>query len=152
MSNKTYKVSNGGVAISTAITLIQLKAGSANPFELLRATVTQGLSVISSPVEVQILRTSTAGTVTSSTPILFDPRAEASGASGGTSATGITATAEGTAGDILVEAGFNVLNGWVWLPTPEERIFVEAGGYLALKFPTAPDSHTFIAEMVFQEF
>lgn len=152
MSGKVYKVGNGGVVISTAITLIQIAAGAANPLELLRVVISQGLSEISTQEQVQILRTSTAATVTASTPLLMDSRSEASGAVGGTALTGITATVEGTPGDILVDDGFNILNGWTWLATPEERIVVEGGDFIALRFPVAPTSATWRAAIYYKEF
>jgi len=152
MSGQVYVVKNGGVIIATAITIVQIKAGASNPLELLRVVISQGLSESSTQEQVQILRKSVAATVTSATPLLLDPESQAAGAVGGTAATGITGTAEGTDGDILVDDGFNILNGWVWLPTPEERIKVDAGGIIAFKFPIAPASATFRAAMYFQEF
>lgn len=152
MAGKIYVVKNGGVAISTAITVIQIKAGAGNPLELLRVVISQGLSETSTQEQVQILRKTVAATVTSSTPLLLDPDAEVSGAVGGVAATGITASAEGTDGDVLVDDGFNILNGWVWLPTPKEQIKVPAAGIIALKFPVAPTSATWRAAIYYEEF
>lgn len=152
MSQKTYVVTNGGVVISTAITILQIKAGASNPLELIRAQISQGLSETSTQEQVQILRKSAAATVTSVTPLLLDPESQAAAAVGGTAATGKTATVEGTDGDVLVDDGFNILNGWLWLPVPEERIRVDAGGIIAMKFPVAPASATYRATMVFREF
>jgi hypothetical protein len=45
---------------------------------------------------------------------------------------------EGTYTDILYRDNFSVLNGWLWVPTPEERIIVGPSGILGLKFPIAP--------------
>lgn len=151
MGNRTYKVGNGGVIISTAITIIQIKAGDANPFEITRATITQGLSELSTMESIQIIRKSLAATVTASTPILMDPDDSASEAVGGTAATGITATAEGTDTDILVDESFNILNGWNYIPVPEERPRVIGGGIIALLFPVAPASATWRANIYFRE-
>ena len=147
-----YIVGNGGVVISTAITIIQIAAGAANPIEILRATVTQRGSTTSAQPDVQLVRKTAAATVTPATPLLLRGSAPASAAVGGTALTGITATAEGTDGDVLPHQGFNVLTGWVYLPIPEERIWVPGGGIIALKFPTAPATQTWLAEIVFQEF
>lgn len=147
-----YVVENGGVAISTAITIIQLKAGASRGLELLRAKISQAVSETSTQEHIQILRKSAAATVTSRTPLKLNPDDGAADAVGGTAATGITATAEGTDGDVLIEEGFNILNGWEWLPTPEERIVAHAGDFLALKFGTAPASQTWYASLYFREF
>lgn len=149
-SGYVYKVGNGGVAISTAITILQIKAGAA-PLEILRAALTQGLSETSTQERVQILRKTAAATVTSATPLKVNPNDPAALAVGGTAATGYTASAEGTDGDVLVDRGFNILNGFEWIATPEERILVDASGFVALKFPVAPASATFIAEIWFRE-
>lgn len=146
-----YVVRNGAVTVSTAITVIQIKAGASNPLELLRVHASQRGSVTSVQERMQILRKTAAATVTSATPLKYDPSAQAAGAVGGTSATGITATAEGTDGDVLVDEGFNVLTGWTWLPTPEERILVPVSGIVALKFPNAPASQTWNFYTVFRE-
>ncbi len=150
----TYVAKNGdgGAAISTAITILQIKAGAAVPLELIKATIFQSGSATSAMVAIEILRKTAAATVTAFTPRKFDPAAPTAAAAGSTSGTGYTGSAEGTDGDILVEETFNVLNGWIWLPTPEERIKVPAGGIIALKFPSAPASHTWRASMYFREY
>jgi hypothetical protein len=146
-----YEVRNGGVSISTAITVIQIKAG-ASALEILRASIAQRGSTTSTIERIGLVRKSAAATVTSATPIKLCPGDPASLAVGGTSATGITASAEGTDGDILVDETFNIVNGtWAWLPTPEERIRVPQGGLIALKFLTAPGAQTWYASVKFRE-
>ncbi len=146
-----YVVNNRAVTISTAITVIQIKAGASNPLELIRAHISQKGSATSIQEGIQIVRKSAAATVTSFTPLKLDPSWQAAGAVGGTAATGITATAEGTDTDVLIQEGFNVLSGWTWLATPEERILVPVSGIIALKFAAAPASQTWNAYMVFRE-
>ncbi len=146
-----YEVRNGGVSISTAITVIQIKAG-ASALEILRASIGQRGSTTSAIERVGLLRKTAAATVTSATPLKLRAGDPAALAVGGTSATGITATAEGTDGDILVDECFNIVNGtWAWLPTPEERIRVPQGGIIALKFLTAPGAQTWYASVKFRE-
>lgn len=147
----TYVVVYPATAVSTAISIIQIKAGAGGPLEILRAHVSQGLSETSTMEQINIVRKSAAATVTSATPLKFNPADQASLAVGGTAATGTQASAEGTDSDILISEGFNILNGWTWLPTPEERIFVPGGGIIALKFPVAPASFTVRAYIVFRE-
>lgn len=149
-----YIVKNGdaGVIISTAITILQYKAGSAAPALLLRAWLNQGLSEVSTQEQVQILRKTGAATVTSFTPRKMRPNDPTAAGAGGTSATGYTGSAEGTDGDVLVDEGWNILGGgYVWVPSKED-IWIPAGGIIAMKFPVAPASATWRAGFVIREF
>lgn len=125
------------VSVSGAITLVQIKAGAAS-LHLLRAWVSQSGSTVSAMQRVGLVRKSGAATVTSFTPLKLNPNSPASLAVGATDGTGHTASSEGTDGDVLCPDAFNVLNGWVWVPTPEERIVVPQGGIIGLKFLNAP--------------
>jgi hypothetical protein len=150
-AGRTYVVNNLAVTISTAITIIQIKAGATWPLWLVRATLTQKGSTTSAQERVQILRKTAAATVTSATALLYDGDDIAAKAVGGTTSTGITATGEGTDGDVLVDRGFNVLNGFEWVATSFDSILVPAAGFIALKFPTAPASQVWSAQMYFVE-
>lgn len=146
-----YQIQMSAVSVSTAITLLQIKAGTAKAVRILRAWVAQSGSTTSTMQRIRLVRKSAAATVTSFTPILLTG-AQAANAAGGTSATGHTASGEGTDGDILLDDVFNILNGWVWIPTPEERIIVPVGGMIGLKFPAAPGAAlTVTAGIIFDE-
>lgn len=132
-------------------TALQIKAGASNPLEILRVSISQKGSTTSEQIQAQILRKSAAATVTSLTPLKMDPNAPTAGAAGGTAATGYNASVEGTDGDVLIQEGFNVLNGFLYLPVPEERIKVPAGGIVAIKFPDAITSGTYNVEVIFGE-
>lgn len=146
-----YVVKNGdaGVAISTAITVIQVLAGAAS-LELLRCGISQGLSETSTMEHVQVLRKTAAATVTAFTPRRFNFNDPTALAVGGVNATGYTASAEGTDGEVLLDDGWNILNGWQW-KSGEDRIIVPQAGIIAMKFPVAPASATWRAYMVFAE-
>lgn len=141
--------------ISTAITFLQLKAGANNGFVIIRASLTQYGSTTSAQEEIEIVRKSVAATVSTAvagTTLFFrDPNQAAASLTLGTSATGVTATGEGTDGDVILREGFNVLNGWMYIPVPEERIYVPPGGIIGLKFPTSPASQTWKQEVVIME-
>jgi len=137
---RTYKVTLDNVAVTTIKTLIQLKAGTTVPLVLLRAWCSQNSLTSSAMQRIQIVRKIAAATVTSATPLLLDPGDSTSAAVGGTSATGTNASAEGTDGDILYHDNFNVLNGFLWVPVPEERIIIPPGGIVGLKLADAPGS------------
>jgi hypothetical protein len=154
-----YTVLNKAVTVSTAITVIQLKAGANNGMEILRASATQHGSTTSAQESICLVRKSAAATVTAAvdatdttaTITRRDPNQAAASATLGTTATGITASGEGTDANIVLREGFNVLNGWMHLPVPEERTYVPPAGIIALKFLTAPASQTWDFEVVFQE-
>jgi hypothetical protein len=150
-----YILTNNGVSISTAITAIQLKPGVNGPCEILRASMTQGTNTTSSQTAAMLVRKSAGATVTTgvagTTVNKENPVAPTTDASLGATATGITASAEGTNTEQSIKRGFNILNGWEWLPTPEERLIVPQSGFLGLTFMTAPASSTWYAEMSWRE-
>jgi hypothetical protein len=92
-----------------------------------------------------------AATVTGQSPALLSPAMQASKAVSGTTASGITATIEGTDSTVWDEEGFNEVNGWLYLPVPEERIMT-VNRILAMKFPTAPTSAGFITGIGWLEY
>jgi len=151
MTGNVYVVQASIAAVTAAKTLLQIKAGATTPLELIRAEISNSSSEVSDTGELQIVRKSAAATVTSFTPLLYNGITAAADAVGGTAATGHTATAEGTDGDVLYRRGFNVLNGHVWLPTPKERIIVAGAGIIALKSAITITSVTLLAVLVFEE-
>lgn len=152
-ASKVYTVSMTRVAVTGAITLIQLKAGATVPASVIRAVIGQTSSTTSTQQPVQINRKSAAATVTSFTPLTNGPASDpAAAAAGGTSATGTNASGEGTDTNILRQDVWNYLNGWLFLPTPKEYLYVDPATFLGLKFPVAPGSSvTITADLVFEE-
>lgn len=69
----------------------------------------------------------------------------------GTTSTGVTASGEGTETDTILAQGFNILNGFEWLATPDEQIVVPVNGFIKLKFLVAPPSATWYSEITFRE-
>jgi hypothetical protein len=141
--------------ISTAITFIQLKAGTAYGFEILGVTVTQRGSTTSTSESIALVRKTAGATVTTGAigthVFLTDPNMANPNLALGTTSTGVIATAEGTDGDIIQKLGYNILNGYYYLPIPEGRIYVPVSGIIGLKFLTAPASQLWQAEIVIRE-
>lgn len=139
----------------TAVTQIQIQAPTARSITIIRAWVSQASTTTSAQVKVQILRMSAGATVTAATIAAdvrpMDPDDAASTVQVGTAATGFTATVAGTESDIMMSDNFNVVNGWLYLPVPEERIITSGGGRIALKFATAPPAGTYDVGIVFAE-
>jgi hypothetical protein len=151
-----FTLKNLGVTIATAITALQLKAGTNGPVEILRASTGQGSTAVSAQYAAAlVIRKTAAATVTiavAGTNVLKqNPVNPASDLSLGTSATGFTASAEGTDGEETLTRAFNDLNGAEWLASPEERILVPQGGIIGMKFKVAPQSATRYCEYAFRE-
>lgn len=146
MAAGIYVARLDATVVSTARTLVQVNAPATAVLEILKAWVTQTLSEVSTQEEIRLKRVTTAGTGSAFTPILLRP---------GDAAAGATATnnhtAEGTIGDVIIREGFNILNGWIYLPVPEERIIVAPSGRIALEFPVAPASATWTAGIIWRE-
>lgn len=97
------------------------------------------------------------GTYTSTTPAPHMLGGAASGITGGTAGAagtaGTDASAEGAgAVTTTIEEGFNNLNGWLWVPTPEERIIVPTDKAVILKIVGTPTTLTgWTAGITYQE-
>lgn len=152
MSGFGYVVRLSPTALTTAKTLIQVKAG-AGKLVIVEARFYQSTKITGEQLVLQWLRKSAAATVTSFTPLKLNAGAPVALAVGGTAATGTNASAEGTDGDILDEDIFNVINGgWRDIPIPEGRIEVPQAGIIGLKLNTAPAaSMTIGAKLTFVE-
>lgn len=125
-------------SVTTAISILQITAPSTMVLEVVRAWCMQSTSTTSAQQDIELVRKTATVTGTSITPVRLvtgDPTATFTALR--------TATAEGTEGDIPYGEGFNVLNGWLYVPVPEERIWVAPSGMLALKFPATPASATY---------
>lgn len=149
--NDVWRV-RASVATGLGITLLQIKASTTSGFEVLSGSLSQRGSTVSEEDEVCIIRKTVGATVSvavsggvSGNVFSIDPNttSELSSSNGpqlGPQATGFNATAEGTDGDLILRQGFNILNGWAYLPVPEERIWVLPGGIIAVKFMAPPGS------------
>jgi len=129
---------------STAITVIEITNAATEVVEILRAWVTQENVTATGQAGIALVRKTVSITGTSLTTASL---------SSGTSSTTAkhTATGEGTDGAFLIREGFNIVNGWLYLPVPEERITVPPSGMLGLKFMTVPASASYSVGIVWQE-
>jgi hypothetical protein len=128
MKDQTIIASADLVIIHTDSTLA---TGGSN-IRLLRAWCAQGSNETSEQLGIQLaLQASAFGTYTAATPRPHFVGGRVSGIVGGTTGAegtaGVDASANaaGTKTEIVADA-FNNLNGWLWVPTPEERIIVPA--------------------------
>lgn len=150
---REFSISVGGVTLAGATTLIFVNPPSApNPnLEFLRFWLGQSANATSAQQRVQLETQVTAfPTLTSATPVKLkpsDPNASViTGATNGAAGTaGTNASAEGGGAKTSVwEDAFNVLNGWLHVPTPAETRVMPAGfaSGLGLFFPVAPGTLT----------
>ena len=126
MNNQTIIASADLVIIHTDSTL----ASGGSNIRILRAWCSQNETETSQQLGIQLcLQASAFGTYTATTPAPHFIGGRVSGIAGattgaeGTAGTDASANAAGTKTPLLVD-GFNNLNGWLWVPTPEERIIV----------------------------
>lgn len=142
---KVYQVSMSNVAISTAITFIEMVASAARLLEIIEGVLTQEGSTTSANAVAQLVRKSVAATGgTAMTPIPLQPGIGASAFTAKVQG-GTVFSAEGTISDNLDRLGFNVLQGLFYTPTPEGRIWAAPSGIASLKFAVAPASQNWTA-------
>lgn len=150
-ANGVYVARCVPTTFSTAITMIQVATPATTMIEIIRAQVTQTTLTASGMMDVALLKKTGAASVTTFTPIPLREKDSAALCVGGATATGFNASAEGTNGNVLHRESANVLNGWLWIATVEERMTVAPSSFIALTFMTAPTSGSYEAEIVFRE-
>lgn len=156
---REFVISISNSTVISATTLILLTPASApNPsIEFLRFWVGQSANATSVQQRIQVLtQISSWPTVAAFTPAKLkraEPNASVitSFVSNTIGNAGINATVEGGGTkSLVIEDAFNVLNGWLYVPTPPEAIMMGANppvtvataAGLELFFPTAPTTLT----------
>lgn len=162
---RSYLIPATNVSVANqAVSVVFVQAPNAAPIvilEFIRAFVSQAANATSAQQRVQLSRqVSTFPTLTSQAPVALtdnDPASKITGGTAGAAGTsGINASAEGSGGKTVIYGdAFNVLNGWLWVPTPFETITESANSTaegLGLVFPAAPATLTnWNAGLVFKE-
>ena len=150
---REFSVSAGGQTVAGSTTLVFVNpAAAVNPnLEFLRFWVGQSANATSAQQRIQLeTQASAFPTLTSSTPTklkVSDPNASiiTGGTAGAAGTSGVNASAEGAGTKTPVwDDAFNVLNGWLHVPTPAETRVMPAGFAqgLGLFFPVAPATLT----------
>jgi len=150
---REFSISGGGQTVAGATTCVFVNPATApSPnLEFLRYWVGQSANATSAQQRIQIeSQASGFPTLTSSTPTKLkpsDPNASVitGGTAGAAGTSGINASAEGAGTKTaLWDDAFNVLNGWLHVPTPAETRVMPAGYAqgLGLFFPVAPATLT----------
>lgn len=159
-----YAVSMSNTTIVADATLVAIRAAAAaatrgSVLEILSVRV--GCQGVTTNQQLGILLADKAtafGTMTAATPAALSLGGAASGITGGTAqaaaTAGVDASAEG-AGAVtnIVADSFSVLAGWLWVPTPEERILLLPGSNpFIVKIVGTPGTLTgWSANVIFRE-
>ncbi len=148
---RMYSVSNSVAGVTTAIDLLRISAPADAVIVVHKIIVTQETEfgdAASEQMDIQFHRGSTDGSG-GATPTAR-PLEVGDAAFGGTVATGNTT--QSTEGVILHVEAANVMAGFVYPPTPEERIVLSPSGRLIVELPTVPDdSIDFRVVAIFEE-
>lgn len=148
-----YTVAMENVTIVADATLVIIHAAAAwgtagSLLEVVRCTISQNETETSNQLGAILARKVTAfGTYTATTPTPHAIGAAASalaGATTGAAATaGTDASAEGAGATTTIHAeGFSNLSGFLWVPTPEERIILGPDQAFVLKLRGTPATLT----------
>ena len=145
---RAYSILFSNLTLTAATTLAAVRPPTDRGVQLIRVWLGQNGSSTSKNFALSIgTKASAFSTLTSFTPLKLCETDPASAITGGTAmaagTAGINASAEGAGvyTDLAVEV-MNNLNGWIWIPGPDDDISLKAGSALALcmKMLDAPTS------------
>lgn len=150
---REFSVSLGGATVTGSTTLVFLNPKAAPNFniEVLRWWIGQSANATSAQQRIQINSQATGfPTLTAATPQALkraDPNVSILvGSTNGFAGTaGVNSSADGSGGQLSIwDDAFNVLNGWLNVPTPAETFVFPAGSSsgVGMKFPVAPATLT----------
>jgi hypothetical protein len=147
----TVAMKNQTIVADATLVIIHTEStakAAGSEIEILRCWASQVGTDTSDQIGILLgTKASAFGTYTSTTPgphVLGGPASGIVGGTAGAEGTaGTDAAAEG-AGTVtdLINDSFNNLNGYLWIPTPEERIFVAADTAFIMKIVGTPTSLT----------
>jgi hypothetical protein len=137
MADRTYTVSGDNLTVAASPQLVFLNVsagGAAVPgYEILRAWVSQRANATSAQQGVRLgTKLTVFPTLVSATPAktsLGLPTANLVGnTTGAAGSAGINSSANGAGVEVgIYPDNFNVLNGWLWVPTPAETMLAMPG-------------------------
>ena len=149
----TYVVAMANQTIIADSELITIRAATAwssraSLLQILRLNVSQQGTATSQQLGIRWgLKASAFGTFTSTTPAPTAIGTVASAIAGSTSNAASSAGTDSSANGggtltVMGQEGFNNLNGWLWIPTPEERIWVGPDLTFVLQLQGTPTTLT----------
>lgn len=134
MARGVYTASQLGVASGTSVvTLIEIEQ-AVGVLEILRCWIDNEDSEVSNQWAVSLVTKSVDGTnVTTPTVVASDLAMAAHG-----STVRGMCTTFGTVDNTIIRRGFNVLNGWEWIATDDDQIWVATAKTFGIHLPVAP--------------
>lgn len=149
---REYTVGMLNVTVTGAVDLAQtfVNPGTTQSLEFLRAWASQAANATSAQQSVALRTQVTAfPTLTGATPRklkFLDPISQiVSGTAGAAGTSGVNASVAGAGAKAeVIDDNFNVLNGWLWVPTPRETIIMNASAAsgFGMYFPVQPTTLT----------
>lgn len=152
---RRYTLNGSNMTLGTGVVLAALRtaadlATAAGMLRINRIEIGQNGTETSDMIRGEIVTRDTAGTLTmtSATPRAVEPLGgPASGLSGNTAPAGgaarcgVNSSADSGGTYTVIRAfDFNNLNGYLWVPTPEERIIVPPATVFGVRFAASPTS------------
>lgn len=128
-----YTVTGKGQTVVAAPYAVFINPGTTASFQVLRCWMSQNANATSAQQGVMTTSKVTAfPTLVSATPAATSPIDQAAKITGGTTGAagtcGINSSANGAGADtVLYPDNFNVLNGWLYVPTPADLTVFSAG-------------------------
>jgi hypothetical protein len=152
---RIYNITSNNATMITAVNVlvgiypVATPPAAGSVLAINRVEINQSANVTSAQVRAAIsIRTGgnlTVATVTPS-PTMYGGAASSIAGIAGTLAAGkcgITGSADATPTYVdLITASFNALNGWLWIPTPSEKIYVTGAVALIVRFLADPGTLT----------
>ena len=152
---RTYNIVSSNATMVTAVNVlvgiypVATPPAAGSVIAINRVEITQCANATSAQVRA-VLSARTGGNLTVATvtpsPAMYGGAASAIAGIAGTLAAGkcgITGSADATPTYVdLISATFNALNGWLWIPTPSERIFMTGAVAFIVRFLADPGTLT----------
>ena len=136
------------VAVAAAEDLFEINAAADSVVVIHGFEISQSSDTDSEQLNLLVHRGTTSGSVGAAPTAR--PLEMGDAAFGGTVET--NNTTQGTEGTHLHSASFNVLNGYIWIPTPECRPVISPSGRIIIELQTAPaDALTMSGTVYFEE-
>lgn len=149
MSDLLFTVQTPVITFSTAtVTLLQVVAAAQQRLKIHEASVSfQGTSNTATPIQVDILRQTSAGTMSALTPKLWDKDMQETIQSTAQS----NATAEPSAGDLLASECVHPQTGFYWQAPFGKELKVQGGGRVGMRLVTPAAGSTCVARFLCEE-
>lgn len=151
--SRQYSFLIKSVSAITGVPFAQLATPATTSIDILRIELGQEVSETSQQEAIMLVRRSTNSTLPNVAERVALEQGGPATLLAGTSITNAIGVATGTGSyqASVMRWTFNALNGFLYLPVPEERITVQPSSYLTLEFLTAPAANTWSGHIIYGE-